>query len=43
MFYAFVKRQWTLGKIDEAGLQSFVPTFITQAQADEIKQLQRGE
>lgn len=34
--YNFIRGQWILGKYDAAKVQSYVPKYITQAQADEI-------
>jgi len=34
--YKFILNQWILGKIDAAKVQSYVPTWITQEQADAI-------
>lgn len=34
--YSFILGQWKMGKIDEAKVQSYVPKYITQEQADEI-------
>ena len=34
--YQFILNQWILGKIDAEKVQSFVPKWITQEQADTI-------
>lgn len=34
--YAFILNMWIAGKIDAAKVQSYVPRYITQAQADLI-------
>lgn len=36
MFYNFLKRQYTSGKITGAQLLSYVPKFISSAEAGEI-------
>lgn len=34
--YQFILNQWILGKIDADKVQSYVPKWITQEQADTI-------
>lgn len=34
--YEFIRNQWIMGKIDALKVQSYVPRYITQEQADEI-------
>ena len=37
----FIKNMWIMGKIDEKKVQSYVPRFITQEQADIILAIQQ--
>lgn len=41
--FEFLKLQYQMGKIDAAKLQSYVPRWITQEQANEIMGVQDGE
>lgn len=41
--FEFLKLQYQMGKIDADKLQSYVPRWITQEQADEITGVQDGE
>ncbi len=34
--YAFILNQWVMKKIDAAKVQTYVPKYITQEQADTI-------
>jgi hypothetical protein len=34
--YGFIYNMWVLGKIDASKVQSYVPKFITQEEADTI-------
>lgn len=34
--YAFILNQWVMRKIDAVKVQSYVPKYITQEQADTI-------
>lgn len=34
--YGFIQNMWVLGKIDAAKVQSYVPKYITQEEADTI-------
>ena len=34
--YQFILNMWIMGKVDEAKVQSYVPRFITQQEADMI-------
>ncbi len=36
MFYNFVLNMWVMRKIDSAKVQSYVPKYITQVEADAI-------
>lgn len=38
--YEFLRLQYRMGKIDADKLQTYVPRWITQAQADEIMGVQ---
>lgn len=37
MFYKFLKRQYKNGTISEEKLMAYVPKFISEADAEEIK------
>nr|DAQ30157.1 MAG TPA: hypothetical protein [Caudoviricetes sp.] len=41
--FEFLKLQYRMGKIDGSRLQSYVPRWISQEQADEIMGVQDGE
>lgn len=34
--YAFILNMWVMGRIDAAKVQSYVPKYITQQEADAI-------
>lgn len=34
--YGFILNMWIMGKVDEAKVQSYVPKYITQEEADMI-------